>query len=89
MVVAFLEVVFIKEEFEDTKEVFRIRKLKDRKLNGRMKLVLKCLYQARKVTGHVYMCQGYQFCLFLQYFVGFWNCSDCVVYFLLLLHCQH
>ena len=37
LVVAFLEVVFIKEEFEDTKEVFRIRKLKDRKLNGQTK----------------------------------------------------
>jgi hypothetical protein len=37
MVVALLEVVFIKEEFENTKEVFRIRKLKDRKLNGQTK----------------------------------------------------
>ena len=28
---------------------------------------LKCLYQARKVNGHVFVCQGYRFCLFLRF----------------------
>ena len=32
--------------------------------------LLKCLYQARKLISHVFICMGYPFCLFLQ----FWNC---------------
>jgi hypothetical protein len=30
--------------------------------------LLKCLYQARKVNGHVFVGLGYQFYLFLRYF---------------------
>ena len=30
--------------------------------------LLNCLYQARKVSGHVYICQGYSFCLSLRFF---------------------
>ena len=28
---------------------------------------LKCMYQVRKVSGHVFVCSGYRFCLFLQF----------------------
>ena len=28
---------------------------------------LRCMYQERKVRGHVFVCWGYQFCLFLRY----------------------
>ena len=33
-------------------------------------LLLRCLYQARKSSGHILVCHGYWFCLFLRFF--FW-----------------
>jgi hypothetical protein len=36
-----------------------------------------CLYQARKVGVHIFVCKGYQVCLFLRVFViGFWKYSQ-------------
>jgi hypothetical protein len=35
------------------------------------------MYQDRKVGDHVCMCYGYRFCTF----EWFWNCSDCVLFF--------
>ena len=34
-----------------------------------------------KVSGHVYVCFGYRLFLFLRVFIGFWNCSDSMVFF--------
>ena len=31
-------------------------------------LLLKCLYKARNVSCHVFVCKRYQFCLFLRFF---------------------
>jgi hypothetical protein len=41
--------------------------------------ILKCLYQARKMNGHVcvYYCIG--FTSFYDFCIGFWNCTDSVV----------
>jgi hypothetical protein len=53
---------------------------------GRIKLVwprhfsLKCLYQARKVRGLFICVRGIEFALFCDFSIGFWNCSDSVVY---------
>ena len=33
------------------------------------------------VSGHLFVCYGYRFCLFLRFSIGFWNCSDSVVLF--------
>jgi hypothetical protein len=30
--------------------------------------LLKCMYQVRKLSGHVFVCWGYQFCISQQYF---------------------
>ena len=47
-------------------------------------LLLKCLYEARKVSGQVYVCCG---CLcFHVYSIQYWNCSDNVVFPPILLH---
>jgi len=44
-----------------------------------LKLLLKCMYQTRKVSGHVDLYYGYQICLcFYISFIRFWNCSDCL-----------
>jgi len=40
---------------------------------------MQWLHEARKVSGYLYVCWGYQFCLSFKN--GFWNCSDCVVFF--------
>jgi len=47
--------------------------------------LLKWLYQARKVSGYVYVCSGYRFFLFLRFFnFWFWNCSDWCFWFFIL-----
>ena len=47
----------------------------------------KCLYQARKVSSHVYVCQEYQFSLcFYNFAIRFYNCSDGVVLFVFLFY---
>jgi hypothetical protein len=38
-------------------------------------------YQSRTVSGHVYACYGYRFCLLLRFSEWFWNCSESVVFF--------
>ena len=44
-------------------------------------IFLKCPYQARQVSGHVFVCQGYRFCLsFYDYPIIAFNCSDGVVF---------
>ena len=47
-------------------------------------LLLRCLYQTRKVSGHVYACWGVVSILPLStfFFIRFWNCSDSVVFFM-------
>jgi hypothetical protein len=47
---------------------------------------VKCLYQASKVSCHIFLCQRYRFCLFLHFLIWFWNCSDCVVFFCFSFH---
>jgi hypothetical protein len=42
---------------------------------------MKCLYQARKVNSHVCGTMYQIFLCFYDYFIGFWNCSDRVVFF--------
>ena len=37
------------------------------------RFLLKCLYQAMKGSGHVLVCQGYRFCLFLLIFNYLYN----------------
>jgi hypothetical protein len=52
--------------------------------------LLKWLYQAPKVSSHVFVCYGYQYCLFFFYdFDIFWNCSDSVVFFFLCFSVKH
>ena len=43
-------------------------------------LSLKCLHQARNVSGHVCECQLYRLC-FYDFSIRIWNCSDSVVIF--------
>ena len=43
--------------------------------------LLKCLYQTKKVNGHVFVYKGYRFDLFLRFDFWFWNCFDSVVFF--------
>jgi hypothetical protein len=44
--------------------------------------LLKCLYQVKRVSGHVYVCLGYQLCFcFYEIPSGFWNYSDNVEFF--------
>jgi hypothetical protein len=48
--------------------------------------LLKCLYKARKVNSHVYVCYGYRSCLcFYDFSIRLWNCSDVwyVLFFIL------
>ena len=43
-------------------------------------LLLKCLYQARKLSGHVYVCLRYRMYLyFYDCSIGFWDCSWSIV----------
>ena len=45
--------------------------------------LLKCLYQAMTMTGHVFVCYEYRFYLFLCFsFYWILNCSDSVVFFI-------
>ena len=40
----------------------------------RQVLLLKCRYQPMKVNGHVYVCKGCRFFLFLRFAIRLWSC---------------
>jgi hypothetical protein len=46
-------------------------------------LLLKCLFQSMIVSCYVFVCWGCWLCLFLRflYNIGFWNCSNSVIFF--------
>ena len=50
-------------------------------------MLLESLFQARKSSGHIYVCLVYQFSL-CDIFIGFWNCSDSVIFFELSRKCD-
>ena len=43
--------------------------------------LLRCLYQAMEMSGHVYGCVVYRFCSY-DCSTRLWNCSDSVIFFL-------
>ena len=47
--------------------------------------LLKCPYQARNVSGHVYLCTGFNFVSYFDFSIVFWNCSASVIFFFILL----
>jgi hypothetical protein len=42
--------------------------------------LLKYLYQARNVSGHVYLCSGFNFVSYFDFSIVFWNCSASVIF---------
>jgi hypothetical protein len=50
------------------------------KLALRLHMLLESLFQARKSSGHIYVCLVYRLSL-CDFFIGFWNCSDSVIFF--------
>jgi hypothetical protein len=50
-----------------------------------LSLFIKCLYQARKVSGYVFVCRGIDFASLDDFcFIGLWNFSNSVMCFVLL-----
>jgi hypothetical protein len=49
------------------------------KLALRFQMLLESLFQARKSSGHIYVCLVYQLSLW-DFSIGFWNCSDSVIF---------
>ena len=43
--------------------------------------LLKYPYQARNVSGHVYLCSGFNFVSYFDFSIVFWNCSASVIFF--------
>ena len=49
------------------------------KLALRRHILLESLFQARKLSGHIYVCLVYRLSL-CDFSIGFWNCCDSVVF---------
>jgi len=49
-------------------------------LASRLHMLLESLFQARKSSGHIYVCLVYRLSL-CDFSIGFWNCSDSVIFF--------
>ena len=45
-------------------------------------IMYMCLYQARRVSGHVYVCKDIDFLCFSDFPTKFWNCYDNGICFL-------
>jgi hypothetical protein len=50
------------------------------KLASGLHMLLESLFQARKSSGHIYVCLVYRLSL-CNFSIGIWNCSDSVIFF--------
>ena len=50
------------------------------KLASGLHMLLESLFQARKSSGHIYVCFVYRLSL-CNFSIGLWNCSDSVIFF--------